>query len=76
MVNSTNVVNKQQSTVFKFVNLGVSYTHFTTKAGESFVRVNKVQHEGIDITAVVNVLTCIEIEKQIMQELSNHEKEN
>ena len=62
------MVNKQQSIKFKGIPLDVSYTHFITSLNEDFVRVTHVNHNGEDITPLINVLMCIEIEKQILKD--------
>lgn len=62
------MIIKQQSIKFKGIPLGVSYTHFITSRNEDFVRVTHVNHNGEDITPLINVLMCIEIEKQILKD--------
>lgn len=64
------MVNKQQSVKFKGISLYVSYTYFVTSRNTDFVRVTRVIHNGEDITPLINVLTCIDIEKQLIRELN------
>ena len=63
------MVSKQQSINFKGIELNVTYNHFITSRNEDFVRVTRVKHKGTDITPLVNVLTCIDIEKYILKAL-------
>ncbi len=65
------MVNKQQSIKFKGIPLDVIYTHFITSRNEDFVRVTRVIHKGKNITPLINVLIFIEIEKQLIKELTN-----
>ena len=65
------MVNKQQSIKFKGIPLDVTYTHFITSRNEDFVRVTRVIHNGEDITPLINVLISIELEKQLIKELTN-----
>lgn len=66
------MVNKQQILTFKGILLDISYTHFITSQNEVFIRVDSIKHAGEDITPLINVLTCIDIEKQIKKDLVNH----
>lgn len=67
------VKHKKQTINLKGIALNVTYNHFITSRNEDFVRVVSVEHKDVDITPLINVLICIDIEKQLIKGLKTND---